>query len=159
MSDQSDLKDNSKWLTKKTQIIIFALTLCAIIMIGIASAEYLATLTLSNTGNVVTDANLTAYSDVECQNQISNIAWGDVMPGQSYTQQIYLKNSGNTAETLSMTVSGLTTGLSLSWNCEGDTLQSNVVKSVTFTLTVEDVEFADSVTPLSFQTSINGAYN
>jgi hypothetical protein len=84
---------------------------------------------LSCTG-AITAINLGVYQDPACTIPILRLDWGSVQPASTNNQTIYIKNTGNTPETLSLTVEDwappeVSNYLTLSWNASAFTLQSN----------------------------------
>jgi len=79
------------------------------------------------------------YWDQACINAVSSIDWGIVNPGSNVNKSIYIRNEGNVAAVLSMSVSGWSpvnssSYLSLGWNYAGTVLSVNQVISARLTL-------------------------
>ncbi len=84
---------------------------------------------------------LGCLSDLACTVNVTNIDWGILDPGSSVTRTVYVKNIGNVAETLSMTVSSWSPSiagsyLAVAWDRQGAILSAGQVVQATFTLTV-----------------------
>ena len=65
--------------------------------------------------------NLGVYSDSDCTIPVTALNVGTLSPGGTATQTVYIKNTGNVAETLTMTTgnwspSNANTYLTLTWN-------------------------------------------
>jgi hypothetical protein len=96
--------------------------------------------TVSSTGSITT-VNVGVYSDSGCTQTLTSIDWGTISPGNTVTRTIYVKNTGNTQITLSMTTNGWSPTsangpITLTWNREGTTLTVGQSTAATFTLTV-----------------------
>lgn len=114
--------------------------------------------TISNTGNVRA-VGVGIYSDSACTVPLSSINWGALDPGATTGATIYVKNEGNVAVRLSMTVSnwspaGASSYLTLSWNREGTTL--NAGSSIQAVLTLSISSSISGITNFSFDITIAG---
>jgi hypothetical protein len=88
------------------------------------------------------------------------LQWGTLNPGGTVTKTVYVKNSGNTAETLNMTTTQWTPAeassvLTLTWNKEGSSLAAGAVVPATLTLQVSSNP--GSVTSFSMNIVISGS--
>jgi uncharacterized repeat protein (TIGR01451 family) len=95
---------------------------------------------VSSTGTV-TAINVGVYSDVYCTQNLTSIDWGTMAPGDTVTRTIYVKNTGNSQITLSMTKTnwnpaGANGPITVSWNKESTTLNPGVSTAATLTLSV-----------------------
>jgi hypothetical protein len=112
---------------------------------------------LSCTGTI-TAVNLGVYQDPACTMPILRVDWGTVEPASTNNQIIYVKNTGNTQETLSMSTENWTPTeasqyLILSWNASGIVLQpstmiaaeSSLLVAVN-TVTLESFTFTGTIT-------------
>ncbi len=112
-----------------------------------------------SSGGTVETVNLDIYTDATATVSCTSIEWGVLNPGDSVSKTIYLKNTGNTAEMLNMTVSEWTPEvagdiLSLTWNKEGQILDAGTVMAATLTLHVP--ENPGSLTSFSLNIVISG---
>ena len=129
----------------------------AIVVVGLVLAVTTAGLlsvsqTVPSTGTVtvptptptptpITTVDVGVYSDSACNLPLTSIDWGTISPGGSVTRTIYVKNTGNTQITLSMTktnwnppnADGLIT---ITWDKESTILTTNAVATATLTLSV-----------------------
>jgi hypothetical protein len=108
-----------------------------------------------NSGNTVNTINVDVYTDAAATTQCSSIAWGTLSAGGSVTKIVYIKNTGNIAETLNMTATSwsplaASSVLSLSWDKEGSSLAAGGVVAATLTLQVA----ADTGDVTSFNVNI-----
>jgi len=91
--------------------------------------------------NIVTTVNLDIYSDAQATTKCANINWGTLNPGNTATRTIYIKNTGNVAQVLSMSTNSwnpenANSVLTLTWNKEGYNLVAGEIVSATLTLQV-----------------------
>jgi hypothetical protein len=81
-------------------------------------------------------------------------------PGSTATYTIYVKNTGNTAVTLSIATSGWSPSnasnyITLTWNQTGKTLQESQSVAALLTLSVSST-ISSSITNFSFNITITG---
>ncbi len=100
------------------------------------------TLALSSTGSIHTTEGLRAYSNLECTSPQTSIEWGELEKGGSTTVTIYVKNVGDSPQTLSLVTSDWTPTsaaeyLTLTWNYNNQPLNPNGVVQITLTLSVD----------------------
>ena len=110
----------------------------AVAVTGILTASR----TIGSSGTVKA-INVEVYWDIEGTNVVSEIDWGSIEPNESVIKTVYVKNTGNTAMTLSMTYSGWVPDeagddLTLSWDREGVTVDPDAVLAAVLTLSVSD---------------------
>jgi hypothetical protein len=110
-------------------------------------------------GSEVSTINVGLYTDPAATNVCSNIEWGTISPGSNVTQTIYVKNTGNTPETLRLTTSGwnpsnATSTLTLTWDKQGSTLPAGSIVQATLTLTV--ASNTGTLSTFSFNIIISG---
>jgi hypothetical protein len=136
-------------------ITLIALSMCLI-------AGTLAALTSSVTipaSGTITALNLGVYSDSDCTQTCTSFNLGQLNPGSSQSQTIYIKNTGNVPETLTLTASswspsGATTYLTLSWNKQNAVLAAGASTQATLTLTA--ASDCGSLTNFSCSITITG---
>jgi hypothetical protein len=92
-------------------------------------------------GTVITTVNVGVYSDSRCTQSLESFNWGSLSPGSTVTRIMYIKNTGDTSITLSMTKSNWNPAsangpITLSWNREGTSLTVGQSTMVTLTLGV-----------------------
>ncbi len=125
-------------IKKPRTAILLAISIASLAAV-IATAGVLTTQeTLSTTGTI-TAINLGVFSDAACTTPITSINWGATSPGQQTTRTIYLKNTGNVAETLSMATntwspSNAISYLTVSWSPGTTSLAVGAVTPATLTL-------------------------
>ena len=103
--------------------------------------------------------NLSVYSDSECTQTATALNVGTLSPGASATQTIYIKNTGNVPETLTMTTNNwnptnANTYLTLTWNRQNTVL--NAGASTQATLTLIATSNTGSLTTFSCDVTLTG---
>ena len=100
------------------------------------------TLALSSSGSIQTTEGLFAYSNFACTTPQTSIAWGELQKGGSTSVTIYIKNEGDSPQTLSLVTSDWSPTsaadyLTLTWNYNDQPLNPNGVVAITLTLSVD----------------------
>jgi len=145
-------------LTKTPTIAIIALTITALAL-TLTTAAILSTsqnVPLTGTINAV---NLGVYSDSACTQTITTLTVGTLNPGTTATQTVYIKNTGNIAETLTMatnnwTPTGADSSLTLTWNRQNTVL--NAGASIQATLTLTAATNTGTITTFSCDVTLTG---
>ncbi len=146
-----------------SELKIFWAGLCAAILLGaVATGTYgvlNSSKTISSSGTVST-INVEVYLDSACTQTATNINWGNLSPGTSATYTLYIKNSGNSAETLSLSTSNWSPQtasqyITISWNRNNAVLDANQVVQATLTLIVSS-SIDNSITAFSNSITISG---
>ena len=146
-------------MVKKSGLYLgFLAVSLALVSVVFVSGLLTTSRTLSSSGTVE-GIGVEVYWDSGCTQAASSVDWGYAEPGDVVTRTVYVKNSGNTPMTLSMTYSDwdpVEAGdyLSLSWNREGATLDDGEVVQAVLTLTVSDQ--ITGITTYSFNIVIEG---
>ena len=96
-----------------------------VIMAGALAALQPST-TITHNGTIQA-LNLGVYQDSACTQLLSTVNWGTLRPGTSANKTIYVKNTGNAAITLNMTVtawnpSTASTYITLTWDRQNSSL-------------------------------------
>jgi hypothetical protein len=143
---------------KFTKTGIIALTIAAIALTATTAALLTTnqTVPLNGTINAV---NLAVYSDSGCTQTLSTLNIGTLNPGGTATQTIYIKNTGNIAETLTMNTSNwnptnANTSLTLTWNRNNYVLPTG--QSIQATLTLTAAANTGSLTTFSCDVTLTG---
>ena len=117
---------------------IIALTITALFL-TVATASLLSnqTVPLNGTINAV---NLGVFTDSSCSTPVTVLNVGALNPGGTATQTVWVKNTGNIPETLTMTVNNwnpanAASSLTLTWNRPNYVLNAGAVVQATITLT------------------------
>ena len=147
---------------KNTRILVLT-TLLTIIAIALTLTTYGALTSnknISTTGGINVSANLGVYSDSACQTPITTLNWGNLNPGATTTQTIYIKNTGaGVALSLNMTTSlwnpSIANGpITVTWNKESTQLAPGDSTPAVLTLTVSSS--ITNVTTFSVQINLTG---
>jgi len=101
--------------------------------------------------------NVGLYWDQACMTPVESIRWGLIEPGATANQTIYIRNEGDTKNTLTMTTSNWNptnshNHISITWNYTGQTLDVNQAIPITFTLHIE--ENTHGISDFSFDITI-----
>ncbi len=90
---------------------------------------------------LVLGVGIGVYSDAACTQNLTSITWGNIWPGNSSTRTCYIKNTGNSQITLTITTqdwnpTGINSNISLSCDREGAVIGPGQVVFTTLTLSV-----------------------
>jgi len=115
--------------------------------------------TVSNAGTVKA-IGVGVYEDIACGNPLSSIDWGVLEPASSENVTCYIRNEGNSVQTLSMYTSNWSPSnasdyMTLSWDYGGQSIDVDEVVQVTFTLSVD--ANVSGITSFSFDITIVGS--
>ncbi len=145
-------------LTKIPPIAIIALLVTGLALTVTTAAILSAnqTVPLSGTINAV---NLGVYTNSECTIPATSLNVGAISPGASATQTVYVKNTGNVPETLTMTTGNWNptdadSYLTLSWNRQNHVLSAG--SSIQATLTLTAAENTGALTTFSCDVTLTG---
>jgi hypothetical protein len=143
---------------KLSKIGIIALTIAAIALTA-TTAALLTTNQSVPLNGTINAVNLGVYSDSGCTQTVSTLNIGTLNPGGTATQTIYIKNTGNIAETLTMSTSNwnpsnANTSLTLSWNRNNYVLPTG--QSIQATLTLTAAANTGSLTTFSCDVTLTG---
>lgn len=125
---------------KKTgSATLIALTLTVVVLVVVTSGLLTANQNVP-AGGTISAVNLGVYSDSACTQPLTTITFGMVTPGTQVTQTLYIKNTGNVAENLTMAVNTWSpanagTYLTITWTPTSSTLAAGASTSATLTLT------------------------
>jgi hypothetical protein len=137
----------------KTAIIALTITLILLALTTTAAAQN------QSPKKTITTVNLGIYSDSACTKTKTTLNFGTINPGSTTTQTIYIKNTGNVPETLTMTANNwnptnATSSLTLSWNQQNTVL--NARSSIQATLTLTAASNTGSLTTFSCNVTLTG---
>lgn len=84
------------------------------------------------------------YWNIACTNITRSLNWGFIDPNSNNNLTIYVRNEGNSADSLQLTAanwipSNASNYISLSWNYSGQILKPNEVMPIKLTLTVSPI--------------------
>jgi hypothetical protein len=116
--------------------------------------------TTTTGGSIIGSVNLGIYGDAAATVPCSGVDWGTLRRGDVITKTIYVKNTGNITENLSLSASAwspstASSALFLTWNKEGYTLPAGYIVPITLTLTV--AEDTGSLSSFSFNIVVSGS--
>ena len=139
-------------------IAITAIALAGLMITLTAMAALSDSQTVPLSGTIST-VNVEAYTDSACTIPCTALSVGNVAPGGTATQTIYIKNSGTVPMTLTMTASNWSpsnanTYLTLSWNRQSTVLAAG--SSTPATLTLVAASNTGSLTTFSCSVTITG---
>ena len=126
-------------LQKWGKIIVIALVTVAMALIVTTYAALSANQIVPLSGTI-SAINVGVYSDSACTQNCTTLNVGTLSPGGTFTQTVYIKNTGNVQETLSMTVNNwnpanASSYLTLTWNQQNTVLTAGQSIQATITLT------------------------
>ncbi len=115
--------------------------------------------TVHSTGSI-TAINLSVYSDPAGTVPCSNITWPNVTPGSSVNLTVYIKNTGNAAEVLSLAANNwipanASNYLSITWNLQSYTLAPGAIIAANLSLAASSS--IDGITNFSVDLQISGS--
>jgi hypothetical protein len=105
----------------------------------------------------LTGSGVGIYWDQGCTNRTHTLDWGQLAPGSNNVLTVYIKNEENSAIYLWMTTSNwapsaASTYMNLTWNYQGQILNTNEVSPLELTLSVS--QNISGITHFSFGTTI-----
>jgi hypothetical protein len=153
--------------------INLSITVLAIIVVGLALAvdtygSLYSKATLNSSGTIITTVSyadnsesqiLKVYSDSACTTAMTAVNWGYLSPGDTTTKVVYLKNTGNTPLTLSLTTANWSptaaaSSLVISWDKQATVLAAG--QSIKATMTLSVAPSTSGITSFSTQIIISG---
>jgi hypothetical protein len=146
-------------LRKFGPAIAISLAMTAVVLAVLTSGLLTINQQVPATGTV-TAINLGVYSDSGCTTPLTALSFGNIAPGTQVTQTVYLKNTGNVAESsLSMTTNtwspaNANTYLTLTWSPTSSSLAVGASTSATLTLTASSS--AGALSTFSFNIVFTG---
>ena len=131
----------------------------ATILLTLTTAALLSTNQTVPLSGTITAVNLGVYSDSACTQTTTALNVGTLNPGGSATQIVYIKNTGNVAETLTMSVNNwnptsASSSLTLTWNRQSTVL--NAGQSIQATLTLTAASNTGSLTTFNCDVTLTG---
>jgi hypothetical protein len=143
---------------KITKITVISFALIGLFL-TVTTAAILSTNQTVPLNGTITAVNLGVYSDSACTQIATALNVGTLNPGNTATQTIYIKNTGNVPETLTMTTNNwnpasASTSLTLTWNRQNTVLTAGQIIQATLTLTA--AANTGSLTTFSCDVTITG---
>jgi hypothetical protein len=143
---------------KLSKVGTIALVIAAVALIATTAAVLTANQIVPLNGTI-TAVNVGVYSDSGCTQAVTTLTVGTLNPGTTATQTVYIKNTGNIAETLTMatnnwTPTGADSSLTLTWNRQNTVL--NAGASIQATLTLTAATNTGTITTFSCDVTLTG---
>jgi hypothetical protein len=143
---------------KLSKAALIALAIIAL-SLTLTTAALLTTSQNIPMNGTITAVNLAVYSDSGCTQTVTSLNVGTLNPGATATQTVYIKNTGNVPETLTLTTTNwnptnATNYLTLSWNRQNTVL--NAGSSIQATLTLTAAANTGSLTTFSCDVTLTG---
>jgi hypothetical protein len=143
---------------EKIHVAAISVVAATLIVVSVLAASLLTAYQTIPNGGSVKAVGVGVYWDSPCTSNVTSIDWGIVGPGSTANKTVYIKNVGNTRESLNMTTASWSTGaygnITLSWNDEGYVLDPGAIVQAVFTLSVSSG--ISGVTSFSFNIIITG---
>ena len=146
-------------LKKTPALLAIALTITALAL-TVTTLAVLSSNQKVPLNGTITGVNLGVYTDSSCTHNATALNVGTLTPGTTVTQTVYIKNTGNLTETLTMKVDNwnpATAGsyLNLTWNRENTVLSAG--QSIQATLTLTANSYTGSLTTFSCDVTFTGS--
>ena len=143
---------------KLSKVAVIALAITGLFL-TLTTAAVLSTTKTVPLNGTITAVNLGVYSDSACTQTVTALNVGTLNPGGTATQTVYIKNTGNVPETLTMTTNNwnptsASTSLTLTWNRQNTIL--NAGASIQATLTLTAASNTGSLTTFSCNVTLTG---
>lgn len=112
-------------------------------------------------GGIIKTVNIGVYSDEGCTANLTSIDWGLLNPGENFTREMWVKNTGNVAVMLNMTTEdwdpeAAKDYITLSWNQEGQILNVTETCKAVLTLSVSANITEAGITAFFFTIVVTG---
>lgn len=145
---------------KINTVAVLAIALTGITVSVLAASLLMAYQRVPNYGSVKS-VGVGVYEDEECTRNVTEIDWGFLIPGSSFTREVWIKNTGNVEIVLNMTTEGWSPAevrnyLTLTWDYEGQVLNASQVVRAVFTLSVSETITETDIESFSFDIVITG---
>jgi hypothetical protein len=121
-------------------VLIISMVFLSLILVTSVYGVLTSSKTVASSGKIAS-INVGVYTNSACTQTATSIDWGNLAAGASTTITLYIKNTGNSKETLSIATSGgapstASQYLTITWNQNKVALNANQVVKATLTLTV-----------------------
>ena len=126
---------------KISSVIIVAIVLAGMLLTVTAASVLSVNEALPSRGTIVSSINVEIYSDPACHQKLTSIDWGDIEPGGTSSQTIYIKNAGDKPLVLQMTTDNWNPSeadgpITVTWNRENANIASGQSGPAVLTLSV-----------------------
>jgi hypothetical protein len=135
-------------------LLVATITVVTVVSSGVVQRR------IPSTGKVfIVSLGVDVFWDPECSNQVSEVDWGVLEPGDSKNVSVYVKNTGNKALILSMNATDWApataeTYITVTWDAEDAQLSDGGVLKVSITLSVS--AGVSGITDFQFSIVITG---
>ena len=135
-------------------LLVATITVATVVSSGVVQRR------IPSTGKVfIVSLGVDVFWDPECSNQVSEVDWGVLEPGDMKNVSVYVKNTGNKALILSMNTTDWApataeTYIAVAWDAEGAQLSEGGVLKVSITLSVSTG--VSGITDFQFSIVITG---
>jgi archaellum component FlaG (FlaF/FlaG flagellin family) len=147
---------HDKW----AKLAIIATITLALSITAASFAALTANQTVPYSGSI-SAVNLGVYTDIGCTVSCTSLSAGTVSPGGTVTQTVYIKNTGNVPETLTMATSNWvgtpansTSVMTFAWDKQNTVLNAGSSTPAILTLTV--ASNVGTLTSFSFSVTFTG---
>ena len=140
-------------------VIIVAITLAGMLLTVTAASVISVTEALPSSGSIVSSINVELYSDHACTKRLTFIDWGEISPGGTSTQTLYIKNTGDKPLVLQGAADNWNPSeadgpITITWNRENDNIASGQTLQAVLTLSVSST--ISGITDFSVDIIITG---
>ena len=144
---------------KSIILVVSAFLILNVFLLNTIGGQLLYSTSLQSHGTIQT-IGVAAYKDSACTTPVSDVNWGNIAPGSSSTNTLYVKNEGNSDLTLSLATTNWNptnaqSYMTLNWNYAGQTITPNQVIQITLTLSVS--QSINGIESFYFDIVISGA--
>jgi len=147
-------------VAKGSKLAVILLTVAALAVAVTTIAAITVNQSVLSVGTIAAGPNVGVYCDSACTNSITSINWGSINVGGNASQVVYVRDTGDVAMMLSLSVSNwspstASTYMNLTWTGQGAQISAGASLAVTLTLTVSSN--ITSITSFSNSIMISGA--
>jgi hypothetical protein len=144
---------------KKYWLAFCIVTLVTSIFVASAYSALTSSKTMASSGRIAT-VNVGIYKDSACTQTLTAIDWGNLTAGNQANYTLYVKNTGNSRQTLTMTTNAWSPStasqyITISWDQNNTALNANQVLMATLKVTVSST-IDSSITAFSNNITITG---
>lgn len=147
--------------TQRKRVLILVSSLIAIVIVVASLMVYGKLFVAQSVGNSasIKAVNVTVWQDSSCNVPLTSIDWGMLEPGESAIKIFYIKNEGNVALTLNMTIGSWSPSetskyVTVIWDVEGSSIQKNQTTQADMTLLVS--QNITGISNFTFTSTITG---
>jgi hypothetical protein len=144
---------------KLSGVMIVAITLAGMLLTVTAASVISVSEALPSSGSIVFSINVDVYSDSACSQRLTSIDWGEISPGGTSSQTLYIKNTGSKPLVLQMAADNWNPSeangpIIATWNMENANIDSGQSLQAVLTLSVSST--ISGITDFSVDILITG---